>query len=35
MSFVGLWAFGLMFAGRYELVDGILGISMSIPRALR
>ena len=25
--------FGLMFVGRYEPVDGILGISMSVPRA--
>jgi len=28
-------AFGLMFLGRYELVDSILGISMIVPRALR
>jgi hypothetical protein len=33
--FCGALAFGLMFVGRYELVDGILGISMSVPRALR
>lgn len=28
-------AFGLRFLGRYDLVDSILGISMSVPRALR
>ena len=33
--FYGAVAFDLMFVGCYELVDGILEISMSVLRALR